>query len=175
MGVDLVPWRLDHPRSGFGLAQPLSTLGTRFGNGFDDFYGTHLPFDPRVHASMHELVLSALFLFALGVALLVAARKPVPAALTLLAGAGWPATLLGPSHGVAMGAAILGAALLVLAGLGSRRCGDRPVCATPLSARRVPREKQNYFQISSREALTLKGATRRRRRTNARHRRANLV
>jgi transglutaminase-like putative cysteine protease len=128
VGVDLAPWRLDHPRSAFGLSGALSDLGTRFGNGFGDFYGTHLPFDPRVHAAMNELVLSGIFVFALGVTLLVAARKPVPAALVLLVGAGWPATLLGPSHGIAMGAAILGAALVLLAGLGSRRV---PALALP--------------------------------------------
>jgi Transglutaminase-like superfamily/TgpA N-terminal domain len=130
-GVDLVPWRLDHPGSGFGLAAAFSRLGTRFGNGFSDFYGTHLPFDPRLHVAMAELVLSGLFLFSLGVALLVAARKPVATTLALLAGAGWPATLLGPSHGIAMGAAILGAALVVLAGLGSRRV---PALALPAAA-----------------------------------------
>ena len=131
VGVDLVPWRLDRPGSAFGLSDSLSTLGTRFGNGFDDFYGTHLPFDPRVHEAMHELVLSGLFLFALGVALLVAARKPAASALVLLLGAGWPTTLLGPSHAVAMGAAILGAALVLLAGLASRRLS---VLALPAAA-----------------------------------------
>ena len=119
VGVDLVPSRLDHAGS---------TLGTRFGNGFDDFYGTPLPFDPRVHLAMGELVLSGIFVFALGVTLLVAARKPVASALVLLLGAGWPATLLGPSHGVAMGAAILGAALVLLAGVGSHRV---PALALP--------------------------------------------
>jgi hypothetical protein len=119
--VDLVPWRVTHPGSGFGLGDAFSSLGTRYGNGFSDFYGTHLPFDPRVHVAMDELVLSGVFVFALAVALLVAARKPVWGALALLVGAGWPATLLGPSRGIAMGAAILGAALVVLAGLGSRR------------------------------------------------------
>ena len=131
VGVDLVPWRLGHPGSGFGLADAFSTLGTQFGNGFADFYGTHLPFDPRVHVAMHELVLSGLFVFSLGLALLVAARKPVPSALALMAGAGWPATLLGPSHGIAMGAAILAASLVVLAGLGSRRV---PALALPAAA-----------------------------------------
>jgi transglutaminase-like putative cysteine protease len=131
VGIDLVPWRLDQPGSGFGSGDSFSTLGTRFGNGFSDFYGTHLPFDPRVHAAMHELVLSGLFLFALGVALLAAARKPVASALLLLVGAGWPATLLGPSRGVAMGAAILGAALVLLGGLGSRRV---PALAIPAAA-----------------------------------------
>jgi len=88
VGVDLVPWRLNHPGSAFGLADSFSTFGTRFGNGFSDFYGTHLQFDPRVHVAMHELVLSALFLFALGVTLFAAARKPVASALVLLVGAG---------------------------------------------------------------------------------------
>ncbi|HEY1563414.1 MAG TPA: transglutaminaseTgpA domain-containing protein [Gaiellaceae bacterium] len=121
VGVDLVPWRLLDPGSGFGVADSLSSMGTRFGNGFSDFYGTHLPFDPRVHVAMGELVLAGVFTFSLVVALLAAERKPVGSALALLGGAGWPATLLGPSHGVAMGAAILGAALVLLAGLGSRR------------------------------------------------------
>ena len=131
VGVDLFPWRLDHPGSGFGLSDAFSTLGTQFGNGFADFYNTHLPFDPRVHVAMHELVLSGLFVFSLGVALLVAARKPVPSALALMAGAGWPATLLGSSSGIAMGAAILVASLVVLAGLGSRRV---PALALPAAA-----------------------------------------
>jgi hypothetical protein len=122
VGVDLVPWGLHHPGRGF------STLGTRFGNGFDDFYATHLPFDPRVHIAMHELILSGLFLFALGVALLVAARRPIGSALLLLVGAGWPTTLLSSGHEGAMGAAILGAALVLLAGLGSRRL---PALALP--------------------------------------------
>jgi transglutaminase-like putative cysteine protease len=128
VGVDLVPWQLGHPGGGFGLGGAFSTLGTRFGNGFDDFYATRLPFDPRVHTAMHELVLSGLFLFALGAALLVAERKPVASALVLLAGAGWPTTLLGSAGGIGMGAAILGAALVLLAGLGSRRL---PALALP--------------------------------------------
>jgi transglutaminase-like putative cysteine protease len=131
VGVDLVPWHILDPGSGFGLADSLSTLWTRFGNGFSDFYGTHLPFDPRVHVAMGELVLSGIFTFSLAVALLAAARKPVGTAVVVLVGAGWPATLLGPSHGVAMGAAILGAALVALAGLGSRSV---PALALPAAA-----------------------------------------
>jgi len=121
VGVWLVPFRPLDPGSAFGLGDRLSTLGAKFGNGFDDFYGTHLPFDPRVHTAMSALVLSAIFCFSLLVALLAAERKPVAAALVLLLGAGWPATLLGPSGGIAIGAAILAAALVLLAGLGSRR------------------------------------------------------
>ena len=52
---------------------------------------------------MHELVLSGVFLFALGVALLVAERKPIAGALVLLVGAGWPATLLGAPRRLAHG------------------------------------------------------------------------
>lgn len=118
-GVDLLPWR---------AAAGLSTMGTRFDNGFADFYGTHLPFDPRVHVAMGNLVLAAIFGFSLLAALLAAERKPVAAAVAILLGAGWPATLLGPSQAVAMGAAILAATLVVLAGLGSRRI---PALALP--------------------------------------------
>jgi len=131
LGVDLVPWRLDRPGSVFGLSDSLSALGTQISNGFSDFYSSTLPFDPRVHVAMNELVLAALFLFALGLALLVAERKPVATALLLLAAAGWPATLLGPSRGIAMGAAVLGALLVVLAGLGS---GRLPALALPAAA-----------------------------------------
>jgi transglutaminase-like putative cysteine protease len=121
-GVDLVPWH-----AGDGLA----TVGTRFNNGVSDFYSTHLPFDPRVHAAMGDLVLASIFGFSLVAALLAAERKPVAAAVAILVGAGWPGTLLGPSHGIAMGAAILAAALVVLAGLGTRRI---PALALPATA-----------------------------------------
>jgi transglutaminase-like putative cysteine protease len=121
-GIDLLPGR---------AADGFSTLGTRFGNGVSDFYSTHLPFDPRLHAAMGELVLAALFGFSLVAALLAAERTPIAAAAAVLVGAGWPGTLLGPSHGLAMGAAILAAALVVLAGLGSHRL---PALALPATA-----------------------------------------
>ena len=121
-GVDLLPWR---------AADGFSTAGTRFGTGVSDFYSTHLPFDPRLHAAMGELVLAALFGFSLVAALLAAERRPIAAAAAVLVGAGWPGTLLGPSHGIAMGAGILAAVLVVLAGLGSRRI---PALALPATA-----------------------------------------
>jgi transglutaminase-like putative cysteine protease len=123
LGVSLMP--------GFGVAHGGSALGTRFDNGVSDFYSTHLPFDPRVHVAMADLVLAGIFAFALVAALLAAERMPVAAAVVVLLGAGWPATLLGPSHGFAMGAAILGAVLVMLAGLGSRRI---PALAVPAVA-----------------------------------------
>jgi transglutaminase-like putative cysteine protease len=121
LGVSLIP----------GVLHGASTIGTRFDTGVSDFYSTHLPFDPRVHIAMAELALAGIFAFALVAALLAAERKAVAAAIVVLLGAGWPATLLGPSHGLAMGAAILGGALVVLAGLGSRRV---PALAVPAVA-----------------------------------------
>jgi len=121
VGVNLVPWST----KGF------TAFGTRFDSGFSDFYSTHLPFDPRVHPAMAELVLAAVFAFSIVAAMLAAERKAVAAAFAILVGAGWPATLLGPSHAFAMGAAILGAALVVLAGLGPRRI---PMIALPAAA-----------------------------------------
>lgn len=104
-------------------------LGSRFANGFLDFYDTRLAFDPRLHADMHGVVLAAVFGFALAVGLLVAARRPVAAVLALLVGAGWPATLLGPSHALLVGTAILVAALLVLGGATERRVARTAVPA----------------------------------------------
>ncbi len=116
-------WLLPHP------VAALTRSGTHFGNGFLDFYATHLPFDPHLHAEMAGVVLVAVFAFALLTALVATTRKPIATALALLAGAGWPATLLGPSHAFAMGAAILAAGLLVVAVLGSRRV---PALALPV-------------------------------------------
>src|SRR5512142_2788006 len=50
LGVTLIP--------GLGIAHGASILGTRFDDGVSDFYSTHLPFDPRVHAAMADLVLA---------------------------------------------------------------------------------------------------------------------
>jgi transglutaminase-like putative cysteine protease len=106
-------------------------LGSSFGNGFLDFYDVRLPFDPALHQNMRGVVLAAVFAFTLLVALAVAARRPVAAALALLAGAGWPATLLGPSHALLAGTAILLACLVPLAGLGRRRL---PFATLPVAA-----------------------------------------
>jgi hypothetical protein len=111
----------------FGVWLPLHPIGgvsavwTQFDNGFLDFYSTHLPFDPGLHVDMARVVLFAVFVFTLAVGLLAAARKPLAAALVLLVGAGWPATLIVPTNGTALGAAILGGVLVVLAAASSRR------------------------------------------------------
>jgi transglutaminase-like putative cysteine protease len=117
-------WLLPH------AAASSSLVATRFRIGFLDFYSTHLPFDPRAHIAMAEVVLAAVFCFALLTVLLAAARLPLATALAFLAGAGWPATLLGPSQALAMGTAILVTGLTVLAVLGSRRI---PLLAVPVA------------------------------------------
>ena len=135
-GSRLRPVAARPPRLGVRPLGLLATFGTRFGNGFGDFYGTHLPFDPRVHVAMNELVLFGVFLFC-------ARRRTArggaeargEAGLVLLVGAGWPATLLGPSHGVAMGVGILGALLVLLAGSALAAC-RLSRCRRPRSWRR---------------------------------------
>ena len=52
-----------------------------FSGGFLDFYDVKTPFDPRVHAEMRAVLLTAVFGFALAVALAVAARRPLSPAL----------------------------------------------------------------------------------------------
>jgi transglutaminase-like putative cysteine protease len=102
---------------------------TRFAHGFLDFYDVQVPFDPRTHAAMQGVVLAAILGFVLALGLVVASRRPIAALLVLLAGAGWPATLSG--SGVGLGVAILGAALVVLAGMSERRL---PRAAIPAAA-----------------------------------------
>jgi len=99
------------PRLAFGeWPWHLIRCADRFANGFLDFYDVRTPFDPRVQTEMRGVVLSAIF----GFVLLLAARW-TPAGLTaVLVGAGWPATLAGGAHALAMGAAILVAVLVLL-------------------------------------------------------------
>ena len=96
------------------------SAGTRFGRGFLDFYDFRLPFDPDEHVRMHQVVLVAIFAFALLVALAIGARRPVLAVVAFLVGAGWPATLLAGGHELGRGAVILAVALVLLAGLTER-------------------------------------------------------
>ena len=102
------PWELVPFRDERVLAPALSE-GAR---GIVDFYEVFLPFEPSVNPEMHSLVLCAIFGFAAAVALLVAARRPLPAAAVTVAGVGWPATLLGGTAIVA-GTVALAAALAI--------------------------------------------------------------
>jgi len=80
--------------------------------GVESFYEVLLPFGPGRQPAMHALVLAAIFGFVLVMALLVAARRPTAALAATIAGAGWPATLIG-ADAVAIGAVTLAAALSI--------------------------------------------------------------
>jgi transglutaminase-like putative cysteine protease len=92
----------------------------RFDDGFFDYYDVRVPFNGIEHPHMHGVLVLAIFGFCLALAQFAAARKPLPAVLTVVAGAGWPATLY-PLDSIFYGALILAAALWVLAGLRSAR------------------------------------------------------
>jgi transglutaminase-like putative cysteine protease len=109
-------------------------VASAFKNGFLDFYDVKVPFDPRVHAEMRSVILVAIFGFALALGLLVASRRPLGATLVLLVGAGWPATLAGQASGLGIGAAILLAVLVLLAGLTARRVPRTAVVAVGVLA-----------------------------------------
>jgi transglutaminase-like putative cysteine protease len=113
-----------HPRHAFGH------VGSSAANGFLDFYDVQVPFDPRVHPDMRGVILVAIFGFVLALVLAIAARRALAAMLVVLVGAGWPATLSGPTGALAAGVAILLGALAVLAGLTARRV---PRAAVPVA------------------------------------------
>jgi transglutaminase-like putative cysteine protease len=75
-----------------------------------------VPFSGIEAPEMHGVLVLAIFGFCCLLGLAVASRRPLPAVLVVLAGAGWPATLL-PAGGHAYGALILAAALWLLASL----------------------------------------------------------
>ena len=100
-----------------GFFEPLLL---RFDDGFFDYYDVTVPFNGVEQPHMHGVLALAIFGFCLLLGQFVAARRPLPAVLTVIAGAGWPATLY-PVETVAVGAAILAAALWLLAGLRAAR------------------------------------------------------
>jgi transglutaminase-like putative cysteine protease len=104
-------------------------LWDRADDGLRSFYALTVPFDPHLHAEMHALVLFAIFTFALGLALTIAARRPLAACVVLAAGAAWPTTLLGGSGVLARGVILLAGCLLLLGALGPRTA-PRPALAT---------------------------------------------
>ncbi|MCP9485884.1 MAG: DUF3488 and transglutaminase-like domain-containing protein [Gaiellaceae bacterium MAG52_C11] len=99
------------PRRGF-FAPALES----FEDGFAGYYDTRVPFSGIESPSMHGVLVLASFGFCVLLGLAIASRRPLPAVLVLLAGAGWPATLL-PTAGLAYGTLILAAALWLLASL----------------------------------------------------------
>ncbi len=92
----------------------------RFYNGVGGYYDTTVPFVAADQRRMHGVLLLALFGFCVVLAQSIAARRPLPALLAVIAGAGWPAALY-PSSSDGYGALILAAALWVLAGLRTTR------------------------------------------------------
>jgi hypothetical protein len=100
---ELLPFRDEHV---------LAPMAEAAGDGVGDFYRVLLPYDPTRNPEMHELVLVAIFGFVLAAALLVAASRPVAAAAVVVAGAGWPATLVA-GETVTLGALALAAALSI--------------------------------------------------------------
>ncbi|MHB1243739.1 MAG: transglutaminase family protein [Gaiellaceae bacterium] len=91
-------------------------VADRFADGVADFYDVTVPFAGAAQPHMHGVIVLAIFGFCLVLAHAAAARRPLPALLAVIAGAGWPAAL-SPARSVLYGAAILAAALWVLAGL----------------------------------------------------------
>jgi transglutaminase-like putative cysteine protease len=94
-----------------------------FQDGFLQFYDTQLPFRPDDFPVMHSVVLVAIFVFAAAAGVLLAARKPVAAAVVLVVGLGWPATLVPGGRPIALGVLALAAVLAVLFLF---RAGTRP-------------------------------------------------
>ena len=103
-------------REALGTARP-GEAAEHFGDGFVAFYDVGLPFAAQLHPHMHGLLELGVFAFTLSVALAVAARKPLLAAALLVAGAGWPATLLQGDDTYARGGVILAVALALVAGV----------------------------------------------------------
>ena len=95
-------------------------LLSRVSTGTLAFYDVSVPFAPREQPEMHGVVLIVLFAFCLATALAIAARRPLLAAVVLLAGAAWPVTLAGEDT-LARGAVVLAAVLTLLAGGSSVR------------------------------------------------------
>lgn len=98
----------------------IGQAGSRFSRGFLDFYDVRLPFDPQRSVRMHEVILIAIFAFAVVVAQAVAARRAVLTVIVFLVAAGWPSTLLAGGSEVGRGVVILAVALFLLAGLTER-------------------------------------------------------
>lgn len=92
----------------------------RFAQGVSGYYDVTVPFSAVEQQRMHGVLLLAIFGFCLVLAQAVAARRPLPALLAVIAGAGWPATL-SASGSLAYGAIVLAAALWILAGLQTTR------------------------------------------------------
>lgn len=95
-------------------------LLSRLANGALEFYDVTLPFNPHDHPRMQGAALMAVFVFCLGIALALAGRRALLAGLALVAGAGWPGTLLRGGNVLLLGGLILAGVLVILMGLRPR-------------------------------------------------------
>ena len=137
-------WRLAGAAAALFLAAPIALevsrpyaigrLSSRAGRGFLDFYEVLVPFDPTAHPLMHDVLLLAVFVFTALGALAIASRRPLAASIVLVAGAGWPATILPGKDDLARGALLLVAALALVAWLrpGARRAPPQILAGTGL-------------------------------------------
>jgi transglutaminase-like putative cysteine protease len=94
-------------------------FGHRLWRGFEAFFDVALPFRVAEQPEMHGALLLAVFGFCVALALAIAARRPLLASAVLIAGAGWPATILVGRAELERGGLILGAALLLFAAMRS--------------------------------------------------------
>jgi protein-glutamine gamma-glutamyltransferase len=90
---------------------------TKLWRGFEAFFEVALPFRAAEQPEMNGAILLAVFAFCVPLALAIDARRPLLASAALIAGAGWPATILVGRAELERGAIILGAALLLFAGM----------------------------------------------------------
>jgi len=137
-------WRLIGAAAALAVAAPIALevsrpwaigrLSGRAGRGFLDFYDVLVPFSGTAHPLMHDVLLLVVFVFTALGALAVASRRPLAASLALVAGAGWPATILPGSDDLARGALLLVAALALVAWLrpGDRRAPPQVLAGTGL-------------------------------------------
>jgi transglutaminase-like putative cysteine protease len=105
--------------SALDVARPWSIgrIAARAGRGFLDFYDILVPFDGAAHPLMHGVIQLAVFVFTALAALAIAARRPVLAGLVVVAGAGWPATIMPGDDDLGRGAFVLAAVLALIAWL----------------------------------------------------------
>jgi transglutaminase-like putative cysteine protease len=94
-----------------------------FKDGFLNFYDTQLPIRRGDFPLMHADILLAIFAFTAAAGILIAARRPIGAAVVLVVGVGWPTTLVPGSRPLLVGALCLVGVLAVLFLL---RSGSRP-------------------------------------------------
>ncbi len=94
-------------------------FGSGVWRGFEAFFEVSLPFRPVDRPAMHGVILLAVFAFCVVLAFAIASRRPLLASAALIAGAGWPATVLEGRAELERGAILLAATLLLFAGMRS--------------------------------------------------------